>query len=132
MEGLLNGSGFSTNEDKQQQNHEPTPPRIKHTTLSGLLNIIGGAASVEGRLLILTTNHADQLDEALVRPGRCDSKFRIGFATKITAEQTFKRIFNADACKRHQEAAIDRFAQAFKEQFPVNRDHDRDPYRIFQ
>jgi chaperone BCS1 len=66
MEALLNYSGLSTDESTQQQKHEATPPLIKHTTLSGLLNIIDGAASIEGRLLILTTNHANQLGEALV------------------------------------------------------------------
>lgn len=43
----------------------PEPEPIKRVKMSGLLNVIDGAASVEGRLLIVTTNHPDKLDGAL-------------------------------------------------------------------
>lgn len=39
-------------------------------TLSGLLNAIDGLAAPEGRLLFATTNHAEHLDPALIRPVR--------------------------------------------------------------
>lgn len=42
------------------------------TTLSGLLNAIDGVAAPEGRLLVMTSNHPEHLDPALVRPGRID------------------------------------------------------------
>jgi chaperone BCS1 len=96
------------------------PPPPKRVTLSGLLNVIDGASAIESRLLIMTTNHPEKLDPALTRAGRCDSKFHLGYATKNSAERTFKRIFGADSCKRHQSEAIDRFAKAFKQQFPSN------------
>jgi chaperone BCS1 len=41
-------------------------------SLSGLLNIIDGAASHEGRVLIMSTNYPEKLDSALIRPGRVD------------------------------------------------------------
>jgi chaperone BCS1 len=41
-------------------------------TLSGLLNVLDGVSSEEGRVLIMTTNHIEHLDEALIRPGRAD------------------------------------------------------------
>lgn len=47
-------------------------------TLSGLLNTIDGVAAPEGRLLIMTTNHRDRLDPALIRPGRADVHELIG------------------------------------------------------
>lgn len=43
-------------------------------TLSGLLNAIDGLASREGRLLFITSNHAEKLDSALLRPGRIDRR----------------------------------------------------------
>jgi SpoVK/Ycf46/Vps4 family AAA+-type ATPase len=92
----------------------------KRITMSGLLNVIDGAASVEGRLLIMTTNHPESLDEALTRPGRCDHHFRIGYATKASAEQTFIRIFSTDPRRLHKQSTIIRFAQAFRDQFPIN------------
>ena len=48
------------------------------TTLSGILNAIDGIIASEGRLLIMTTNHPDKLDPALIRPGRIDLREEIG------------------------------------------------------
>ncbi|GLA24053.1 hypothetical protein CBS147346_2083 [Aspergillus niger] len=39
---------------------------------AGLLNAIDGVSSHEGRILIKTTNMPQQLDRALIRPGRVD------------------------------------------------------------
>lgn len=39
-------------------------------SFSGLLNAIDGVAAQEGRALIMTTNHRDRLEPALIRPGR--------------------------------------------------------------
>ena len=56
----------------------PPPPPIDEEgskskiSLAGLLNIIDGAASSEGRVLIMTTNYPEKLDSALIRPGRVD------------------------------------------------------------
>jgi len=115
--------GYALDLDDKEASHKtqaapPAPVPKKSVTMSGLLNVIDGAASVEGRLLIMTTNHKEHLDDALIRPGRCDSAFEITYATKNSAEQTFKRIFGLDPNKKHHDGAIDRFAQAFKDQFP--------------
>jgi chaperone BCS1 len=95
----------------------PTNPNAK-VSLSCLLNQIDGAAAAEGRLLILTTNCPEVLDAALLRAGRIDEKFKIDFATKVTAELTFKRIFGLDKLNKFKPTTIDRFAQAFAAQFP--------------
>ena len=47
-------------------------------TLAGVLNAIDGVASKEGRVLFMTSNHADMLDAALLRPGRIDVDETIG------------------------------------------------------
>ena len=44
-------------------------PSISNVTLSGLLNVLDGVGSQEGRVVIMTTNKPDQLDSALTRPG---------------------------------------------------------------
>jgi mitochondrial chaperone BCS1 len=47
-------------------------------SLSGLLNAIDGVASHEGRVLVMTTNHPEQLDAALIRPGnKISTSFKI-------------------------------------------------------
>ncbi|KAM0313543.1 hypothetical protein ACHAO8_005347 [Botrytis cinerea] len=62
-------------------------------SLSALLNVIDGVASQEGRILIMTTNHIEKLDEALIRPGRVDMTVHFDLATKENMEQIFRSIY---------------------------------------
>jgi hypothetical protein len=41
-------------------------------TLSGLLNVFDGVIPLENVIIICTTNHMENIDPALYRPGRCD------------------------------------------------------------
>ncbi|PVH68428.1 P-loop containing nucleoside triphosphate hydrolase protein, partial [Cadophora sp. DSE1049] len=51
-------------------------------SLSALLNVLDGVGSQEGRVLIMTTNHAERLDTALIRPGRVDMKLALGYTNQ--------------------------------------------------
>ncbi|KAF2448826.1 BCS1-like ATPase-like protein [Karstenula rhodostoma CBS 690.94] len=71
------------------------PPVIKSLiSLSGLLNTIDGAASHEGRVLIMTTNHPDKLDPALIRPGRVDLQVIFTLATRAQSRDIFMRMYS--------------------------------------
>ena len=70
-------------------------------TLSALLNAIDGVASQEGRVLIMTTNHPEKLDDALMRPGRVDMKIEFTLASKQQTRELFLRMYCVDS----QEAA---------------------------
>jgi chaperone BCS1 len=62
-------------------------------TFSGLLNALDGVASAEERIIFLTTNHVERLDEALIRPGRVDMTVRLGEATEYQMEQLWDRFY---------------------------------------
>ncbi|KAJ1327965.1 mitochondrial chaperone BCS1 [Microdochium nivale] len=62
-------------------------------SLSGLLNILDGVASQEGRVLIMTTNHLEKLDKALIRPGRVDMTVEFGLADNGMIAAIFRAIF---------------------------------------
>ncbi|GAP87020.2 putative mitochondrial chaperone bcs1 [Rosellinia necatrix] len=62
-------------------------------SLSGLLNILDGVASQEGRILIMTTNHVEKLDKALIRPGRVDMIVEFGLADDYMITNIFRNIF---------------------------------------
>lgn len=62
-------------------------------TLSGLLNVIDGVGSEEGKLFFATTNYIDHLDPALLRPGRIDRKIQYKLATREQATALFLRFF---------------------------------------
>ena len=67
--------------------------RGANVTFSGLLNALDGVASAEERILFLTTNHAERLDAALVRPGRVDMSVRLGEATKWQTGMLWDRFY---------------------------------------
>ncbi len=56
-------------------------------TLSVILNALDGVLEMPGRIVIMTTNHPEQLDPALIRPGRIDMKVEFKrCSTEITKE----------------------------------------------
>ncbi|KAK3955078.1 P-loop containing nucleoside triphosphate hydrolase protein [Pseudoneurospora amorphoporcata] len=81
---LTPGDGTTTN---------TTPAPSGRLSLSGLLNILDGVASQEGRVLIMTTNHLKKLDKALIRPGRVDMIVEFGRADKDMTAAIFRAIF---------------------------------------
>ncbi|KAK3327195.1 P-loop containing nucleoside triphosphate hydrolase protein [Cercophora scortea] len=74
-------------------------------SLSGLLNAIDGVASQEGRVLIMTTNKPETLDEALIRPGRVDMQIAFTNASQKQAEELFKRMYEADGTEEQKQLA---------------------------
>lgn len=64
-------------------------------TLSGLLNVIDGVAASEGRILIMTTNHPDKLDPALLRPGRVDMTISFGYTSENDIKELFASMFKS-------------------------------------
>lgn len=63
-------------------------------TLSGLLNAIDGVFTCDGRVLIMTTNHPEVLDSALIRPGRIDSKYLFDNCNKEQIKGLYEMFFN--------------------------------------
>ncbi|CAI6090615.1 unnamed protein product [Clonostachys chloroleuca] len=56
-------------------------------TLSGLLNTLDGVTSQDGRIVVMTKNHRENLDEALIRPGRVDMQIELPVADcKVIAD----------------------------------------------
>ncbi|KAL9598284.1 MAG: hypothetical protein Q9219_004585 [cf. Caloplaca sp. 3 TL-2023] len=69
---------------------------VQGISLSGLLNAIDGVASHEGRVLLMTTNFPEKLDEALIRPGRIDMKVAFTKATRGQMSELFIRMYSPD------------------------------------
>lgn len=66
---------------------------LSRVTFSGLLNMLDGVASAQGRILFMTTNYLERLDPALIRPGRVDVKEYIGHASDYQLRKAFKNFF---------------------------------------
>ena len=86
--------------------------RGANVTFSGLLNALDGVASAEERILFLTTNHVERLDEALVRPGRVDMTVRLGEASRWQVEQLWDRFYgDRDKDQSGKRKFLDRLEQ---------------------
>lgn len=82
--GPNGGATFSTKDVAPNQNG---------VTLSGLLNVLDGFAAPTGVLFVMTTNHIEKLDTALLRPGRIDYKLYLGKASDLQKVELYRRFF---------------------------------------
>ena len=62
-------------------------------SFSGLLNALDGVGAQEGRIIVLTTNHRERLDPALIRPGRIDVEIELGNADAQQLQGMLLRFF---------------------------------------
>ena len=62
-------------------------------TLSGLLNVLDGFHAPENVVFVMTTNHIEALDPALLRPGRIDYRLFLGEASEPQRVELYRRFF---------------------------------------
>lgn len=60
---------------------------------SDFLNDLDGISTLDNIIVIMTTNYADQLDDALLRPGRVNLKLEVGYWSKIEVIEYIKYVF---------------------------------------
>lgn len=94
---------INANNDIQQQlkilfstkgKHSPTSE--SSITLGGILELIDGLVETPGRIMVITTNHPEELDAALIRPGRIDMNIHFERMTKQDFKMMYKLWFNID------------------------------------
>ncbi|KAH9205187.1 hypothetical protein DL95DRAFT_397880, partial [Leptodontidium sp. 2 PMI_412] len=92
-------------------------------SLSALLNVLDGVGSQEGRVLIMTTNHTDRLDAALIRPGRVDMKLELGYTNQDINARLFCALFmpddtSTDGSQRGDEDMLRKLMTEFASKIP--------------
>jgi chaperone BCS1 len=65
-------------------------------TLDDILNVFDGIRETPGRILIISSNHYDKLDPALIRPGRIDITLELTKASHNTISELYKHLFNKE------------------------------------
>lgn len=68
-------------------------PGKDQLNLTGLLNVLDGVVDSPKRIVIMTTNHVEHLDPALVRPGRIDKKLLLGYMEAPDVIQMLEHYF---------------------------------------
>ncbi|KAK0370663.1 mitochondrial chaperone BCS1 [Colletotrichum limetticola] len=79
--------------DSGSEVSQRSPKSHGTVSLSGLLNVLDGVASQDGRVLVMTTNHIEHLDDALIRSGRVDKKIELKLADADVARKLFCHVF---------------------------------------
>ncbi|KAI8817872.1 P-loop containing nucleoside triphosphate hydrolase protein [Fimicolochytrium jonesii] len=67
---------------KQKSEKKKPPLNRQGPTLSTLLNFLDGINSPEGIIVLMTTNHVEKLDPALLRDGRIDFRIPLDHCTR--------------------------------------------------
>jgi len=68
-------------------------PHPDALNLSGLLNVLDGVVETPGRMLVMTSNHPEALDPALLRPGRIDRCVLLGCLQMADAAAMLEHYF---------------------------------------
>lgn len=86
-------SNFLTHSRAEKKKSDGIAELLDTVSLSEVLNSLDGMFSAHGRVLVATTNHIEDLDPALIRPGRIDLKIEIGFINHEIFEAFIKNFF---------------------------------------
>ena len=69
-------------------------------TLDDILNLWDGVRETPGRILVISSNHYDKLDPALVRPGRIDITHELSNASKNVISDIYFHLFHKEMNKQ--------------------------------
>jgi len=65
-------------------------------TLGEILTVLDGTMEIPGRMLIMTSNYPESLDDALIRPGRIDIQVKFGYCSKEIIQEIYKIYFDKE------------------------------------
>jgi hypothetical protein len=78
-------------------------------TLDDILKLWDGIRETSGRIIIISSNHYDKLDPALIRPGRIDITLELSYVSHSIIKDMYKHFF--------EEEIDDNILQNIKENF---------------
>jgi hypothetical protein len=91
-------------QDKKQEIPLPSKCDGSSLTLGEFLELLDGIIEIPGRMIIMTSNHPEKLDKALLRPGRVDMVLEFKKMTREDIASMYKLWFDtplpADIYKR--------------------------------
>ncbi|DAZ95414.1 TPA: hypothetical protein N0F65_006304, partial [Lagenidium giganteum] len=76
---------------------EPLEPATttEKLMMASLLNVLDGVVDTPGRIVIMSTNHPEKLDPALIRPGRVNKKLFLGHMSAKSLKEMLEYFFSA-------------------------------------
>jgi ATP-dependent Zn protease len=96
---------------------------IDKLTLGQILDFLDGLQENHGRIVIMTSNHPEKLDRALIRPGRIDYHFELSYCDENMVKQIYYNFFKEDipeelleklGCNKYTPAIISNLFKVYK------------------
>jgi SpoVK/Ycf46/Vps4 family AAA+-type ATPase len=63
-------------------------------TLDDILNLWDGIRETPGRIMIISSNHYNELDPALIRPGRIDITMELSYSSRKIIKEIYTHLFD--------------------------------------
>lgn len=74
-------------------------------TASGFLTALDGITAPEGRIVFITSNNKELLDEAMIRKGRIDLEVEFGYADAYQIQSIFEHFYPTEPREKIQDCA---------------------------
>ena len=68
-------------------------------TLDDILNLWDGIRETPGRIIVISSNHYDKLDDALIRPGRIDISHELSNSSHDTIAKLYSHLYGSEINK---------------------------------
>lgn len=76
--------------------HQPLGDAVPdELTLGEILQVLDGNMETPGRIVVITSNFPEKLDQALIRPGRIDIAVKFGLASRSTIDDLYLKFRDA-------------------------------------
>ena len=92
----MENTNTNTNTNNNREVLLPTIKTEDPITLDEILNLLDGIRETPNRIIVMTSNHYDKLDPALVRPGRIDLTIEMKKVNHVILDEIYYHL-----CKKH-------------------------------
>jgi SpoVK/Ycf46/Vps4 family AAA+-type ATPase len=96
MEDVDQAGGAVKDRKKKKELTEAISDSLSPLTMSGMLNAFDGVVGLDNVIVIMTTNHPEDLDEAVRRKSRIDNDYLIGELTNKEIAPYMKLMYELD------------------------------------
>jgi len=87
---------LNKSDDDDKKKLKPKKNESQTLTLGDFLELLDGIVEIPGRMLVMSSNHPEVLDPALVRPGRIDMVIEFKKLSRKSVRDVYKHWFNKD------------------------------------
>ncbi|CAO3600183.1 unnamed protein product [Absidia cylindrospora] len=109
IEDIDHCSGFKTKGKKESSDGGSNNSGQPQLSMTGILNALDGVTAQEGSMIFMSCNNMDDIEPALLRPGRIDIKMELGYADRGQIKAMYHRFMDKEEDDQVETAAAGAF-----------------------